>query len=88
MARPLRKAAISGALSEVQWLVSLVPSGPILEALKCLALAQAAVSMSGATCKWLLDNGANGNIYVTKGNRVETLMAHVYRQDGHIDSAR
>ena len=88
IAGPLRKAAMSGALSEVQWLLSLVPSGPVLEALKSLALAQAAVSMSGSTCKWLLGNGANGNIYVTKGDLKEALVAHVYRQDGHTDSAR
>ena len=56
--------------------------------LESLALAQAAVSMSGATCKWLLDNGANGNIYVTNGDLTEALVAHVYCQDGHIDSAR
>ena len=88
IARPLRKAAMSGALSEVQWLVSLVPSGPVLEALKSLALAQAAVSMSGATCKWLLNNGANGNIYVINGGPIEALAAHVYCQDGYMDGDR
>lgn len=81
-----------GALAEVQWLLSVVPPGSQLEALKCLALAQAAVSSRGAICKWLLDNGTDGNIYVVKdfdetGCRIRTsskeaLVAHVYRRSG------
>lgn len=90
--RVLCDAVRCGALAEVQWLLSVVPPGSQLEALKCLALAQAAVSSRGAICKWLLDNGTDGNIYVVKdfdetGCRIRTsskeaLVAHVYRRSG------
>ena len=58
------------------------------DSLEAVALAQAAISRRGATCKWLLDNGANRRTYLCGNDRSgvpQALVAYVYCQDGNLD---
>ena len=70
----------------MQWLLSVTPLGSQLKALKCLALAQAALSSRGATCKWLLDSGVDGTIYVVKKSGKQGLYA-LYVRNSEIKEA-